>query len=122
MRKSLIVAAAAASLLASSAFAAPYHDRTTNAAEVGTGAVVGTAAGVGIYDGWFGATVAGTALPTTALGAAAAGGTVGIGTVALIDAAVQPCDGFHALFGLNKDHCVNGQYVENLPRQRVIRR
>ena len=53
----------------------------------------------------------GPRLPTTAAGAAAVGGVAGVGAVALIDAAVQPCRGFHALFGMNHDECVNGVYV-----------
>src|SRR5262249_3219293 len=61
------------------------------------GAAVGTAVGVGLYNGWWGSSAAVAALPATAAGAAAAGGVAGVGTVALIDAAVQPCAGFHAL-------------------------
>ena len=50
-------------------------------------------------------------MPTTAAGAAAIGGVAGVGAAALINAAVQPCRGFHAIFGLNRDECVNGVYV-----------
>jgi hypothetical protein len=50
-------------------------------------------------------------LPATTAGAIATGGIVGVGTVALVDAFIQPCRGFSALFGLNKDKCVNGVYV-----------
>ena len=69
------------------------------------GAAVGTAVGVGLYNGWYGtnAAIAGTVLPTTAAGAATVGGVAGVGTVALIDSVFQPCRGFHALFGANKD-------------------
>jgi hypothetical protein len=83
------------------------------------GAVVGTAVGVGLYEGWFGtnAALAGSALPTTAAGAATVGGVAGVGTVALIDSVFQPCRGFHALFGANKDACVNGEYVGYTPRR-----
>ncbi len=85
------------------------------------GAVVGTAVGVGLYNGWYGSapTIGSTLLPTTAAGAVAVGGVAGIGTVALIDSAVQPCRGFHALFGANKDSCVNGEYVGDGPRRYV---
>ena len=56
-------------------------------------------------------------------GAAVAGGVAGVGTIALIDAAVQPCAGFHALFGMNHGACVNGQYVGyDAPRHRISRR
>jgi hypothetical protein len=80
--------------------------------------------------GWAPTTVGGAppaaVLPTTAAGAAAFGGVAGIGTVAVIDAAVQPCRGFQALFGLNKDECVNGAWVgpqrySEVPRRRIVR-
>lgn len=77
------------------------------------GIAVGTAVGLGLYHGWWGSApaIAGTALPTSAAGAAIVGGVAGVGTVALIDAAVQPCRGFQAMFGANKDACANGEYV-----------
>ena len=82
------------------------------------GLAAGTVVGVGLYNGWFGAapTIAGGALPTTAAGAAAMGGVAGIGAVALIDGVAQPCRGFHALFGANREACVDGQYVGYAPR------
>jgi hypothetical protein len=126
MRKALMIATAAAALVSAPAFAAPYNDGY-NPAEVGTGAVVGTVAGVGVSEGWFGATVAGTALPTTAVGAAATGGVVGVGTAAGIDAIIQPCRGVSALLGLNKAECgqrqaaIDAQYTGGSHR-RVIRR
>jgi hypothetical protein len=97
---------------------APYrcHDRTCIGASR-----AGTVVGLGVSEGWWGATVAGTALPTSVAGAAAVGGVAGIGTVALIDAFTQPCYGFAALFDVNSGACVNGQYVGYQPR-RVIRR
>lgn len=84
------------------------------------GAAVGAAVGVGLANGWYGAapTIGGAALPTGAAGAAAIGGVAGIGTVALIDGVVQPCRGFHALFGVNRDACFDGQYVGYAPRPR----
>jgi hypothetical protein len=121
MRKTTLMAIAAAGvLLSTSAFAAqPYRGDYYGPVVAGTGAVVGTVAGVGTFNGWWGSSAA-AALPASAAGAWAIGGLAGVGTVALIDAAVQPCDGFHALFGLNKDVCVNGQYVPG--GARVIRR
>lgn len=108
------VTAAAAIALPSVASAEPapgqnYYPLAVPAVGVATGAVVG----FGLYNGWFGAapTIAGSALPTTAAGAATIGGVAGVGTVALIDGVLQPCRGFHALFGANKDACVNGEYV-----------
>src|ERR1700744_6114531 len=80
------------------------------------GVAVGTVAGVGLYEGWFGSSAAVAAFPATAAGAAAVGGVAGIGTVALIDAAIQPCRGFHALLGMNEHECVNGVYVGDQPR------
>lgn len=112
--KALSVAALTAAALATPALA--QDDRypvAPNAAavELGTGAVTGTVVGVGLYEGWFGATAAGTVLPATAAASAAVGGVAGVGTVAAIDGIIQPCRGLHAFFGLNKDVCVNGQYV-----------
>jgi hypothetical protein len=110
--------AAAAALSASTAQAAyyyPYPAYNKKSAELAAGAVGGTIAGVGVSQGWWGAAAA-AALPTTAAGAAAVGGVSGIGTVALIDAATEPCRGFAALFGLNRGACVDGHYVGYGPR------
>ncbi|MDO8876651.1 MAG: hypothetical protein Q8M24_09325 [Pseudolabrys sp.] len=90
---------------------------TTSYAAPVAGAVVGTAVGVGLYHGWFGSGAFVSTLPTTAVGAATIGGVAGIGTVALIDSVLQPCRGFHALFGANKGACVNGEYVGYAPRR-----
>jgi hypothetical protein len=116
MRKT-ILAIAAVSALATPAFAESvtvygrdYYNPAAPA-EVATGAVAGTAVGVGISEGWFGTTVAGSALPATAAGAATVGGVVGVGAVAAIDGVVQPCRGVQAFFGMNKDACVDGHYV-----------
>lgn len=115
MRKTILTIAAIAAL---STPALAETDRTAAAVEVGTGAVVGTVVGVGVYNGWFGSTVAGAALPTTVAGSAAVGGVAGVGTVALIDSVIQPCRGFHAVFGANRDACVNGRYVGYQPAPR----
>ena len=53
-------------------------------------------------------------LDQLAAGAAATGGVAGVGTVALIDAAVQPCAGFRALFSPfrpGSSGCMNGEFV-----------
>ena len=41
----------------------------------------------------------------------------GVGTIVLIDAAIQPCRGFHALLGMNEHECVDGVYVGDAPRR-----
>jgi len=81
------------------------------------GVATGTVVGVGLTEGWFGSSAAVATLPTTAVGAAAFGGVAGLGTVALVDAAVQPCRGFHALFDLSHGQCVNGEYVGYAPQR-----
>lgn len=116
MRKILsVLTVAAAIAVPASSQAATYGTDRTAAAAVTTGAVTGTVIGLGVSEGWWGSTVAGAALPTTVAGAAAVGGVAGVGTIALVDAVVQPCRGFPALFGMNKDVCVNGQYVGYRP-------
>jgi hypothetical protein len=73
------------------------------------GAAVGTYVGVGLWNGWFGTTAAGTGLGATVAGAATGGFIAGAGTAAAIHAVTTPCAGFHALFG--GSGCRNGQYV-----------
>jgi hypothetical protein len=114
------LAVATAAALATPAVAEPadvnpnYGSVYIGADAVG-GALVGTAVGVGLYNGWYTGAFA-ASLPATAAGAAATGGVAGIGTVALIDAAVEPCRGFHALLGMNEHECVNGVYVGDHPQ------
>jgi hypothetical protein len=118
MRKTLM-AVAAVSMLSTPALAASdvivYGDYNPAApAEVATGAVAGTVVGVGISEGWFGASGAlgsSSAIAASTAGAATVGGIAGVGTVAALDAIVQPCRGFAAFFGVNKASCVNGHYV-----------
>jgi len=119
----LMVAAAAAIGTPAVTQAAPYDQPNTTAAPgaVGAGVATGTVIGLGVAEGWWGATAAGATLPATAAGAAAVGGVAGVGTIALVDAFVQPCRGFAALFDVNSGACVNGQYVGYQPRA-VIRR
>lgn len=128
MRKlitALSLAAATAAAVAMPTFASAQEggQYTTGYAGPIAGVAVGSAVGFGLYNGWYGtnAAIAGTVLPTTAAGAATAGGVAGVGTVALIDSAFQPCRGFHALFGANRDACVNGEYVGDAPRARRMR-
>ena len=104
MRKALtaLSIAALAATLVLPASAAPLTDDPYAPA---VGAVGGTVFGLGISEGWWGATLAGGALPTTVAGAAALGGVAGIGGVALVDAAVQPCAGFQAMLLMNEDYC-----------------
>ena len=131
MRKVLcaISLTAAAALTASGAQAAHYNHhhhpphvyvyRSHNYAapvDATVGVAGGTVVGVGVSQGWWGATAAGAALPATAAGAAAVGGVVGIGAVAAVDAVLQPCRGLHAVFGLNHGACEDGHYVGYGPR------
>lgn len=89
----------------------------------GTGVVVGTLAGVGLYNGWYGSSTAATSLGATAATSAVAGGVIGVGAAALVDAAIQPCRGFHAMFDLSHGQCVDGQYVgyQERPARRYVR-
>lgn len=122
MRKlitALSVAAVTAAAIAVPTLASAEESGQYTTGYVGpvAGAAVGTAVGVGLYNGWYGSGAFVSTLPTTAVGATAMGGVAGVGTVALIDSAFQPCRGFHALFGANKDTCVNGDYVGYAPRR-----
>ena len=120
MRKlftALLFAAIAAVALSSPSMAQEQQYTTGYAGPV-AGAAVGTAVGVGLYNGWYsGVGSSLTAATSTVAGAVAVGGVAGVGTVALIDGVFQPCRGFHALFGANKDACVNGEYVGYAPRR-----
>ena len=93
-----------------------HHERPGNpAASYTAGAAAGTAAALGTFNGWWGTGAFASTLPDTAVGSAALGGVVGIGSVALVDAALQPCKGFAALFDLSHGECVNGEYVGYAP-------
>ncbi len=117
MRNTLAaIALTAAAALSSPALAQstldPGSDPSLNyAAPVIGGAVIGTVAGVGLYNGWWGSSATATSLGATAASSAVAGGVIGVGSIALIDAATQPCRGFSAMFNLRPNECVNGQYV-----------
>ncbi len=113
MRKALyaVSIAALAAALATPALADPPRQRDYVAPAVGV--VGGTVMGLGLTEGWWGPTIAGTTFPTTVAGAAAVGGVAGIGGVALVDAAIQPCAGFHAMLDLNQQYCAqqNAQQI-----------
>jgi hypothetical protein len=123
MRRLLpVLAIAATAAVATPALAAPYYsaaDENPNYAAAyavpATGAVVGTVVGVGLYNAWWGSGALATALPATAAGAAAVGGVAGVGTIVLIDAVTERCRGFQALLTMNRDQCVNGEYVGYRP-------
>ena len=125
MLPALTVAAVAA--FATPTLAAPYYSMTDenpnyatgNYAAPVAGVAAGTVVGVGLYNGWLGTSAAVTALPVTAVGAAAVGGVAGVGTIALVDAAIEPCRGFQALLTMNRDQCVNGVYVGYGPRREM---
>ena len=77
------------------------------------GAVVGTAVGVGLHNGWYASNGAfwGTQWPTSVAGAATVGVVAGVGTAVLIHAATTPCQGFHAALGglvTSAEGCVDG--------------
>lgn len=118
MMTALSVATIAAAALATPAMARmDRYQESPATAETVTGAAVGTAAGVGLYEGWYGTSAAATTLGATAGTAAVAGGVAGVGTIALLDAALQPCRGFHAILGLNHGACADGEYVGYAPRR-----
>jgi hypothetical protein len=111
------VAALATPALAEPETVNPNYGSAYAVAPAAGGVAVGTVVGVGLYEGWFGTSAAVAVIPATVAGAATVGGVAGVGTVVLIDAAVQPCRGFHALLGMNEHECVNGEYVGDAPRR-----
>jgi len=117
----ILSVAATVAAMSTPALAQQWDDRYPHTARYAApvaGAVVGTAVGVGLYNGWYGSSAAISAFPSTAAGAAVAGGIAGVGTVVLIDAVTQKCAGFQAILGMNKEYCVNGQYMPHgAPRQ-----
>jgi len=121
MRKALLIAVATVALSAP-AFAQDYNPAAP--AEVGAGVVAGTAAGVAVSEGVIGGSL-GAALPATAAGAAATGGVVGVGAAAGIDSVLQPCRGFQAVFGMNRQECAQRQAMSDArqlgAQRRVIR-
>ncbi|MDB5602347.1 MAG: hypothetical protein JWN71_4391 [Xanthobacteraceae bacterium] len=114
MRKLILALSAFVAMAITTPVSAHTHLAKKHVAPV-AGVVVGTAVGVGIYNGWFGSTIGGAALPSTALGAAAGGFIAGVGTAALIHATITPCTGFQAVFSpffpQNANGCVDGKWV-----------
>ncbi len=90
-------------------------------AAVATGAVVGTAVGVGLYHGWYGSSAFVTSAGATAGTAAVVGGVAGVGTVVLLEGLTAKCHGFGVLWTARSE-CVNGRYVGDGPRGRVSMR
>lgn len=86
---------------------------------VATGAVVGTAVGVGLYQGWYGSSAFVTAGGATAGTAAAVGGVAGVGTVVLLEGLTAKCHGFGVLW-TSRSECVNGQWVGDAPPRRRV--
>jgi hypothetical protein len=131
MRKTLMAIAAVAALstpaLAASQVTVYGNQNPAAPAEVATGAVAGTAVGVGLSEGWITGSIGGAALPATAAGAAAVGGVAGVGAAAGIDAVIQPCRGLQALFGMNQQACAQRQAALDAQQmgtthRRVVRR
>jgi hypothetical protein len=106
-------ALALASVLATPAMAQTVVENyeAGNYAAPVAGAVIGTVAGVGLNNAWWGSGTTATSLGATVGSSIVAGGVIGGGAAALIDAALQPCRGFHAMFDLSHGECVNGQWV-----------
>lgn len=127
MRKTLFTLSALPLIaLATPASAQTAYDRT--GWPWVAGAAAGTAVGLGLSQGWYSGAFA-ASLPASAAGAATVGGVAGVGTVVLIDAAIQPCAGFRALlspfaYAPGQSGCVNGQYVgyRTAERTRVVER
>ena len=124
MRKTLLVlsvAAAAAMAVAPPASAQPRRSAPPDYVAPAVGAVTGTVVGLGQAEGWW---TSDSVFQTTWEGAAATGFVAGVGTAALIHAAITPCTGFQAFFSgflTGPEGCVNGQWVGDQPR-RVYRR
>jgi hypothetical protein len=117
MRKSLLAFSVAAAVSVATAASAQPARYPGNYVAPAAGVAVGTAVGIGASEGWFGGALAG--LPSSTAGAIATGGVAGVGTAALIHAAVTPCQGFSALFNnfltRSSGECVNGQWVGYAP-------
>jgi hypothetical protein len=125
MRKTFIIVSAI-SALSAIALAAPASAQQqrrqvvvtpggyVHPAATTTGVAAGTVFGVGLTQGWWGSSAAAAALPASAAGAAVAGGVAGVGAIAVIDAATQPCRGARALFSPfvpGPSGCANGEFV-----------
>lgn len=118
MRKTLIALSAVATVALTGTAQAQsrYYAPAPNPSLPLAGAVVGTGVGIAAHEAWWGASSSSlaTSFAGSAAGAAVAGGVAGIGAIALIDAATQPCAGFRALFSPfipGPSGCVNGEFV-----------
>lgn len=122
----LTLAAAAAVAVATPAMAEPDGVNPNYgygyAAPVVAGAAVGTLAGVGLYQGWYGSSGFVTAAGATAGTAAVVGGVAGVGTIALLEGVTAHCHGFGVLW-TPRNECANGQWIGDAPvvRRHVIR-
>ena len=127
MRKiipALAFAAAATAALATPAMAEvdgvnPNYDYGV-AAPVVAGAAIGTLAGVGLYNGWYGSGAFATSAGATVGTAVAVGGVAGVGAVALLEGITAKCHGFGVLW-TPRSECVNGQWIGDGPRRGIIR-
>ncbi len=120
MRKILpLLALAAAAAVATPALAEPdsvnpNYGGYTYAAPVVAGAAVGTLAGIGAYQGWYGSSAFATAAGVSAGTAAVVGGVAGVGAVALLEGVTAHCHGFGVLW-TPRTECVDGQWVGDQP-------
>lgn len=114
----LALVAAAAAALATPALAEVDGVNPNYApVAVATGAVVGTAVGVGLYNGWYGSSAFATSAGLTVGSAVAVGGVAGVGTVVLLEGLTAKCHGFGVLWTARSE-CVNGQWVGDRPYRR----
>ena len=124
MRKiipALAFAAVAAAALATPALAemdSVNPNYANSYAPIAGGALVGTAVGVGLYNGWYGSSAFATSAGLTAGTAVAVGGVAGVGTVALLEGVTAKCHGFGVLWTARSE-CVNGQWVGDGPVRRM---
>ena len=116
---SLAVVAAAALITPASAEVDGVNPNYAPA--VVAGAAVGTLAGVGLYQGWYGSSAFVTSAGATAGTAAAVGGVAGVGTVVLLEGLTAKCHGFGVLW-TPRSECANGQWVGDGPHRRVSMR
>jgi hypothetical protein len=116
----LAFAAAATAALATPALAemdSVNPNYANSYAPLAAGAVVGTAVGVGLYNGWYGSSAFATSAGLTAGSAIAVGGVAGVGTVALLEGITAKCHGFGVLWTARSE-CVNGRWVGDGPQYR----
>lgn len=116
----LAFAAAATAALATPALAeidSVNPNYANSYAPVAAGALVGTAVGVGLYNGWYGSSAFATSAGLTVGSAVAVGGVAGVGTVVLLEGITAKCHGFGVLWTARSE-CVNGRWVGDGPQYR----